>query len=350
MKRLAIILFSLLSIAMCIEGETKKTLYLVDTDGNMQALSIASVDSLTFKAKNVFAITTGKPLPDYVTESTFQATANVALSENVKELTAPSDVEVGVCYSAVTPNPTIADSHNSLGTGKGDYTISIDGLTSGTTYYYRTYAKLLNEVFYGNVMTVRTITIINGHKFVDLGLTSSLLWAMTNVGADAATDSGDHFAWGETKTKDKYYWDTYEHGTSSSNITKYSTADGLTTLDADDDAATAVWGEGCRMPSLAECEELVTECTWTWQDDNDGASGYKVTGPNGFSIFLPAAGYKSMTGSYGSGNGYYWTSSLNSNDSYGDYYANNITFNSADYKATPYYRYYGYSIRPVATK
>lgn len=44
---------------------------------------------------------------------------------------------------------------------------------------------------------------INGHKFVDLGLPSGLLWADRNVGADSPYDYGDFFAWGETKTKTK---------------------------------------------------------------------------------------------------------------------------------------------------
>ena len=50
--------------------------------------------------------------------------------------------------------------------------------------------------------------IINGHKFVDLGLPSGLLWAETNIGAATAADDGCYFAWGETDmtTKSSYHW------------------------------------------------------------------------------------------------------------------------------------------------
>lgn len=43
------------------------------------------------------------------------------------------------------------------------------------------------------------------------------------------------------------------------------------------------------MPTQAEHDELQEKCTWTWASQN-GVNGYKVKGPNGNSIFLPAAG------------------------------------------------------------
>ena len=48
----------------------------------------------------------------------------------------------------------------------------------------------------------------NGHEYVDLGLPSGTLWATCNVGASKPEDYGDYFAWGETKKKDVYDWDT----------------------------------------------------------------------------------------------------------------------------------------------
>ena len=57
------------------------------------------------------------------------------------------------------------------------------------------------------------------------------------------------------------------------------------------DAATANWGGDWRMPKYTEFEELVEECTWIWTAQN-GVEGYRVTGPNGNSIFLPAAGFR----------------------------------------------------------
>jgi hypothetical protein len=45
------------------------------------------------------------------------------------------------------------------------------------------------------------------------------------------------------------------------------------------------------MPTNDEIQELIDNCIWTWTSMN-GVNGYKVEGPNGNSIFLPAAGYR----------------------------------------------------------
>ena len=139
---------------------------------------------------------------------------------------------------------------------------------------------------------------------VDLGL--SVKWATFNVGATSPEDYGDYFAWGETETKETYSWATYKWGTSS-NLTKYNTTDGKTILDLDDDAAYVNWGGKWRMPSKEEVDELTQQCNWIWTTHNN-VNGYKVTGPNGNSIFLPAAGYKGAGPTYPAGeDGLYWT-------------------------------------------
>ncbi|MBP5650137.1 MAG: hypothetical protein J6X01_03555, partial [Bacteroidales bacterium] len=48
----------------------------------------------------------------------------------------------------------------------------------------------------------------------------------------------------------------------------------------------AVSAFGSQLPTKEQCEELIDKCTWTWQSNGS----YKVTGPNGNSIILPAAG------------------------------------------------------------
>ena len=139
---------------------------------------------------------------------------------------------------------------------------------------------------------------------VDLGL--SVKWATFNVGATSPEDYGDYFAWGETEPKEIYSWATYKWGTSS-NQTKYNTTDGKTILDLDDDAAYVNWGGNWRMPSKEEVDELTQQCNWIWTTHNN-VNGYKVTGPNGNSIFLPAAGYKGAGPTYPAGeDGLYWT-------------------------------------------
>lgn len=71
---------------------------------------------------------------------------------------------------------------------------------------------------------------INGHKFVDLGLPSGLLWADRNVGADSPYDIGDYFAWGEVLSKTTYTDDNYKWGDDCENPTKYNFKDGKNIL------------------------------------------------------------------------------------------------------------------------
>ena len=196
---------------------------------------------------------------------------------------------------------------------------------------------------------------VNGHKFVDLGLPSGLLWAETNIGAATAADDGCYFAWGETDmtTKSSYDWSTYKYGTSYDNTTKYNYTDGKTVLDKEDDAAYVNWGSSCRMPTNDEFTELRNSsyCTWTWtsQTTSLGSSvqGYKVTSvKNGNSIFLPASGYRYDGNLYNLGSyGFYWSSTLYSSRS-GSAYC--LLFDIGYYDRFGGSRYLGHTVRPVA--
>lgn len=191
---------------------------------------------------------------------------------------------------------------------------------------------------------------IADHEYVDLGLQSGLLWATCNVGADSPEDYGDHFAWGETTTKDTYNWSTYQWCNGSSNtLTKYNTnllygtVDNRRILELADDAAHANWGGAWRMPTREEMNELNDKCTWTWTTQG-GKNGYRVTGHNGKSIFLPAAGsYDDGDLSYVGSRGYYWSSSLYNDNPLRAY---DVHFDSGVYVGGRY-RYYGQSVRPV---
>jgi hypothetical protein len=121
----------------------------------------------------------------------------------------------------------------------------------------------------------------NGHKYVDLGLPSGLKWATCNIGANSPEEYGDYYAWGETETKDKYT----EENSSTSGV-KMNDISGNPQYDV----ARKKWGGKWRIPTKVEMEELIEKCTCEWVAQN-GVNGYKVTGPNGNSIFLPAAGY-----------------------------------------------------------
>ena len=193
--------------------------------------------------------------------------------------------------------------------------------------------------------------LIDGYPYVDLGL--SVKWAAYNVGADSPEDYGDYFAWGETRPKSVYDGSTYKYCKGSgTTLTKYCTdsskgkVDNKTVLEAVDDAATANWGSNWRMPTYAEQEELNNKCTWTWTTRN-GVNGYKVVGPNGNSIFLPAAGYRyDSSVSYVGSVGYCWSASLYESSPLSAWYM----YFSSDYhhSVSSCSRIYGCTVRAVA--
>ena len=194
---------------------------------------------------------------------------------------------------------------------------------------------------------------VGTHEYVDLGLPSGLKWATCNVGANAPEEYGYYFAWGEVEPKTTYDWSTYKYGTNWDQLTKYCNdsyygkdgfTDSKTVLDPEDDAATANWGGAWRMPTKEEQDELREKCTWTWTTQN-GVNGYKVTGPNGNSIFLPAAGYMRSSDLLSAGsNGYYWSSSLITGS---PSYAYGVSFFSDYVDWYSKHRSCGQSVRPV---
>ena len=204
-------------------------------------------------------------------------------------------------------------------------------------------------------------------EYVDLGLPSGLKWAKCNLGASNPSAYGDYYAWGETAPKTDYTWATYKWMQAGKSdwqyITKYTIADdqtegiwydssgtfigdNKTVLDAADDAATTKLGSPWRMPTFDEFMELRDNCTGTWTTQ-DGVNGYQMEGPNGNTIFLPAAGYRNGSDLKSAGSwAFYWSSSLcyiyPSSEGAFDY---NIA--SSVYVPYPRDRYFGHVVRPV---
>ena len=180
----------------------------------------------------------------------------------------------------------------------------------------------------------RTHGNINGHEYVDLGL--SVKWATCNVGASKPEDYGNYYAWGETSTKSTY---------SESNSKTYGKQMSDIKGNSQYDAAIANWGGTWRLPTKAELEELDNKCTWKWTTQN-GVNGYKVTGPNGNSIFLPAAGGLAGSALYFAGeHAGYWSSTpyeSNSNIAY------ILSLESSERHVYGDGRLAGLSVRPVS--
>lgn len=172
-------------------------------------------------------------------------------------------------------------------------------------------------------------------EFVDMGL--SVKWASMNVGAKLPEDYGYYFAWAETAAKDEY---TDDNSTSTGQ--KLSDIAGKPEYDA----AAAILGDGARLPTKAELEELINNTTTEWTTRN-GIEGRLVTSTkNGNSIFMPAAGIRNgsktnFLGLFGS----YWTSTPK--DGQNEMNAFYLDFNISYFDWNVYNRYHGNSIRAV---
>ena len=354
MRKLFTLLCTMLLIAQF--AVAQKNLYVISKAGELTYYPTTKV----FFDNDLFTFTYGEVTE--ITKESFAASVNVeSKSSEVKSFN--QEIEVGICFSDSNTTPAINDGKIKVGTALGYYTFSVSSLDAGTTYYYRAYVKINNVVYYGDVRNETTLgkapSYINGHKFIDLGLPSGLLWAETNIGAKTAYDDGNYYAWGETAPKSTYSKATYttlgkyDDGEGTLTFTKYISTDGKTTLENSDDAAYVNWGSGCRMSTHDEMSELCNtdNCTWTWvsrtNSDGETINCYKVVSvKNGNIIYLPASGgrYGANLYDYGS-NGCYWSSTV-----YDVSYAYRLNFICGYHYMGNYdnIRYYGFPVRPVA--
>lgn len=135
-----------------------------------------------------------------------------------------------------------------------------------------------------------------GHEYVDLGLPSGIKWAKCNIDAESPEDAGNYYSWGETEPKDEYDEKWYKFYDANKKLLKYNSdekqgvVDNKRVLEPEDDVAHVKWGNGWRVPSPDDWEELRRNSRRSATTLN-GIKVGKVTGPNGNSIYLPLAGY-----------------------------------------------------------
>ena len=195
--------------------------------------------------------------------------------------------------------------------------------------------EIVDIILHGDKKEEPDTPIITTGDAIDLGL--SVKWASCNVGATSPEEYGGYYAWGETEEKSSNYLSDYLYYTNGSYTNIGSNISGTQY-----DVATTKWGSIWRMPTSEEQEELLNNCIWEWTTLN-GINGYRVTGTNSNSIFLPAAGdrYGVMLNNQSSCGGY-WSSSLNSNFS-----AHYLLFCGGYHYKYSDARYLGLSVRPV---
>jgi len=296
--------------------------------------------------------------------------------------------------AALLPPQTINGAFLKVETDKGSviYSLASKTLASANSY---TFTITVNAAAIGSTVAITGWTdngnatvsptktnAPDGAVAVDLGLTSGTKWANMNIGATSVTGYGTYFAWGETSgltveehsstiadgsIKTYFSWDTYAWSDDSGDtFTKYCptdkqddfwwdtsgtkvTADDKTQLELADDAARANWGGAWRMPTKDDFEELKSETDkeWVANYNSTGVAGYKFMKKSDHSvyIFLPAAGYRYASSFLDQGSsGYYWSSTLDSDNPDGAWY---LDFDDGYVSTYNGNRRYGQSVRAV---
>ena len=258
-------------------------------------------------------------------------TANSAVLQGSLQL-APSEAASGIVISGKEGQENVRAGVRIMASGINDnYEIKAEGLLPNTTYHYTAYLDLGNGTVYGEERSFTTpeAEFNPDEDLVDLGLSTK--WAKYNVGATKATELGGLFGFGDMTGFQ-----------TTLDLDNYASADIYKT---DRDVANKVYGSWVTMPTIDEFEELFTECKKEWVEE-DGVAGYKFTGPNGNSIFLPAAGSRTQSTVSGEGlNGYYLSGSINVTD---NKFAMAYSFDQNSNRRTTTPVYQALAIRPVS--
>lgn len=246
---------------------------------------------------------------------------------------APADAQCGVVISAKSDEESVRSglivAADKLETS---FTVNKLGLVSGQTYYYAAYVNVGTGVVYGDVkpFTTKALDFDVDNDLVDLGL--SVKWAKFNVGAADASQAGGLFGYGDITGCQN-----------SINLADY--AQGNTYKSSADVAYLATGGKAV-LPTVEDFDELFALCKSEWTEQ-DGVKGYKFTGPNGNSIFMPAAGSRTQNEVSAAGTmGYYMTGTANAANAN---FAVAYQFAQGQQSKTTTPVYQALSVRPVST-
>lgn len=207
------------------------------------------------------------------------------------------------------------------------------------------------ELFYDGaqkvILTVNqlgAVNELNGHKFVDLGL--SVKWASCNVGANDPGEAGNYYMWADLVDRKADGYTTVNYPYITKSMVQDKDKDGNLMFDEETgdpimsevwnyvdlgtsisgneayDVARKEWGATWRIPTQEDVQELIANCTFVWTNYKS-ISGFEITSKiNGGKIFMPAAGFymNSASCSYFGSNGSYWTASAFVGERVGDAY------------------------------
>src|SRR5574344_2973145 len=299
--------------------------------------TMEATPTLKFKVNETIGVTTGTASSITMTGATLSGSATGA--NNAKDT-----VSIGIVYNT-SGSPSVDDGITvaSGNTTNGDFSVTLSGSTENATYYFCSYIAIDGKYYYGNVLSFTTkkkSDDLTPGEAIDLGL--SVKWASCNVGASSPEGYGGYYAWGETEENSDYDDSTYKYYDSSTDT---CIDIGSNISGTQYDVAHVKWGGSWRMPTHEEMQELYDKCTYKWITYN-GVNGGKFTGPNGNSIFLPAADDRCGTEVDTKGIlGFYWSSSIYSD--FKEFSWLLYFFKNGANRGSGHTRYRGFSVRPV---
>lgn len=250
-------------------------------------------DEMHGSLTNHHVVATGEVKNVTKTSATIYFSANynykkeLGIKPGIRISTSKSDLEKHHVHDSTDE---FADFTAAIDFTSSELELKFENLKHSTTYYYCAVADADGRYHYGDTKSFRTPIDYSIYEAVDLGL--SVKWANMNIGATLPESSGDSFYWGETETSTSMDW----HEFTLSTLQNQGYIDANYNLCPTYDAATQIWGNGWRMPTKDEWQELIDKCTWKIVTKG-GYSVYLITGPNSNFIYLPQYYYWSSTAS-----------------------------------------------------
>jgi len=195
---------------------------------------------------------------------------------------------VGVCWSTTDP-PTIGDNYTTIPVDTGSFSVALDEIYSGTTYYVRAYATNAEGTGYGDILSFTTtgdpptVTDIDGNVYDTIQI-GDQVWMAENLkvthyrDGTAITHVIDHAEWGALTTE---AYCIYNNNASNEVDTYGALYNWYAVADAHNIAP-----EGWHVPTDAEWQVLVDYLggdevaggpmkeagTTHWLDPNTGAT------------------------------------------------------------------------------
>jgi len=256
----------------------------------------------------------------------------------------------GVCW-AVTPNPTIAGSHTTDGTGTGVFTSTLTGLAGTTFYYVRAYATNRIGTVYGNEVSFTTLawacgdTIVKNHvagtaapvsktttyqTVTNVPGETSKCWITQNLGAShQATAVND-----ATEASAGWYWQfnrlqgfKHDGSTRTPNTTWVAGIDQNSDWQSTYDPCSSLLGVGWRIPTISE-----------WGNINGAGGWANWNGPWNSALKIHAAGLLGTgTGNLenrGINGGYWSTTQYGTTEGYALWLSATFSYNEIWAKST----------------